>query len=131
MNRQAKIIIGALAGVVFALGVALTVTFATGDDLVMPGMSGMSGMSSGDDSMRMMMAMGNMDSAAMLEHMRQVLGEDGYQRMLDHMREQASSMPSMPGMPAAGSQSMDAVMHRMMADMVPQMPAAGGGSTPR
>ena len=78
MNNQAKVIIGALAALAAVLAIGLVVSLASDDDM---GMGVGMGMNNSDNhSMGMMQAMGNMDSEEMLEHMRQVLGDDGYQR---------------------------------------------------
>jgi hypothetical protein len=115
MNQQAKIIIAALTAVVVALAIGLLASLAMDDDDF--GMNG-------NHSMGMMQAMGNMNSDAMIEHMREVLGEDGYQRMLGHMREHRNG-GAMPN----GS-SVDDMMHRMMDGMMQQMPADRGGNMP-
>jgi hypothetical protein len=119
MNQQAKIIIAGLGAVAVALGVALTVSFASGNDI------GMSGMTSGDPYMGMMQSMGNMDSDAMLEHMREILGEDGYQRMLAHMADHRNNAA-----PTTGPTGVDDIMHRMMDGIMQQMPADSGGNMP-
>ncbi|HLF79953.1 MAG TPA: hypothetical protein VJB57_20940 [Dehalococcoidia bacterium] len=117
MNQQAKIIIAALAALAVVLMIGLVVSLANDDDDFDMSMSG-------NHSMGMMQAMGNMNSNAMLEHMREVLGEDGFQRMLGHMREHRSGA-AMPN----GS-SVDDMMHRMMDGMMQQMPADRGGNMP-
>ena len=121
MNYRAKIIIGALAALTAILAIGLVVSLASDDDM---GMGGGMSMSGSNHSMAMMQAMGDMNSDAMLEHMRQVLGEEGYQRMLAHMKDHrnGASIPS-------GS-SLDDMMHRMMDGMMQQMPADGGGNMP-
>lgn len=121
MNNQAKIVIGAIAALAAILAIGLAVSLANDDDMGMG--AGMS-MSNGNHSMGMMQAMGDMDSDAMLEHMRQVLGEDGYQRMLAHMQDHRNGgeMPS--------GASIDDMMHRMMDGMMQQLPGDNGGSTP-
>ena len=121
MNNQAKIIIGALAALAAVLAIGLVVSLASDDDM---GMGAGMGMNNSNHSMGMMQAMGNMDSEEMLDHMRQVLGEDGYQRMLSHMRDHrnGAAMPS-------GS-SLDDMMHRMMDGMMQQMPDDSGSNMP-
>lgn len=117
MNQQAKIIIAALSALAVILVIGLAVSLAMdGDD--------MHTNANGDHFMGMMQSMGNMDSDAMLEHMREVLGEDGYQRMLSHMREHRSGA-AMP----TGS-SIDDMMHRMMDGMMQQMPADSNNVMP-
>jgi len=117
MNQQAKIIIAALSALAVVLAIGLAVSLATDDD-------DMHTNASGNHLMGMMQSMGNMDSDAMLDHMREALGEDGYQRMLGHMQEHRSGA-AMPG----GS-SIDDMMHRMMDGMMQQMPADSGGNMP-
>jgi len=117
LNQQAKLIIAALTVLVVVLAIGLVVSLAMDDDEMDTNMNG-------NQSMGMMQAMGDMDSDAMLGHMREVLGEDGHQRMLGHMREHrnGTAMPS-------GS-SIDDMMHRMMDGMMQQMPADRGGDMP-
>ena len=117
MNQQAKIIIAALTALAVVLVLGLVVSLAMDDDDMQTNMNG-------SHSMGMMQGMGNMNSDAMLEHMRAVLGEDGYQRMLGHMREHRNGA-AMPN----GS-SIDDMMHRMMDGMMQQMPADSGGNMP-
>lgn len=121
MNNQAKIVIGAMAALAAILAVGLAVSLASDDGM---GMGGGMSMSDANHSMGMMQAMGDMDSDAVLEHMRQVLGEDGYQRMLAHMQDHRNGgeMPS--------GASIDDMMHRMMDGMMQQLPGDNGGSTP-
>ena len=115
MNQQAKIIIGALSALAIVLVIGLVVSLAMDDDDMDM---------NGNHSMGMMQAMGNMDSDAMLKHMREVLGEDGYQRMLGHMREHRNGVSTPSG------SSVDDMMHRMMDGMMQQMPADSGGNMP-
>lgn len=81
-------------------------------------------MGGGNATMQMMQAMGNMDSDAMLTHMREVLGEDGYQRMLKHMQEHRA------GGPMTANPAIDGMMHQMMDGMLQQMPDDGGRMMP-
>jgi len=117
MNRQAKIIITGLSALTIVLVIGLAVSLAMDDDEMHTD-------ANGNHFMGMMQSMGNMDSDAMLDHMQEVLGEDGYQRMLSHMREHrnGAAMPS-------GS-SIDDMMHRMMDGMMQQMPADSSGNMP-
>ena len=115
MTQQAKVIIAALAAIAVGLAIGLVVSLAIDDDDMDM---------NGNHSMGMMQSMGNMDSDAMLEHMREVLGEDGYQRMLGHMREHRNGAATPSG------SSIDDMMHRMMDGMMQQMPADSGGNMP-
>lgn len=119
MDRRARMIIGGLAATVIVLAIALVVV--VGDD------DGSTAMHGGitNPSMGMMRAMGSMDSDAMLTHMRDVLGNDGYQRMLKHMHEHRA------GGPMAGDPGIDGMMHQMMDGMMQQMPDDRGGMMPR
>lgn len=84
---QSKVIIGALVATVVGLGITLGIVLATdGDDGIQMPQS----MNQQDSYMGMMQSMGAMDSEAMLEHMRDVLGDEGYSRMLEHLREHRS-----------------------------------------
>ena len=120
MKTRTTIAIGGLLAVVVGLGVALGVVLATGDAEGSNGTWHRMDSDSGDGSMSMMEAMGTMDSDAMLQHMRDALGEDGYQRMLDHMREHGA------GGPMTGDPTIDDMMHRMMDGMMEHMPADNG-----
>jgi len=119
MNNQAKIIIGALGALAVVLAFGLVVSLASDDNMG----SNMS-RNSGNQSMAMMQAMGNMDSDAMLDHMRQILGEEAYQRMLSHMEGHRN------GTPMTGNSAFDQMMHGMMDGMMQQMPDASGGNMP-
>ena len=74
--------------------------------------------------MGMMQAMGDMDSDALLTHMHEVLGEDGYERMLEHFRDHRS------GGPMTGDAAVDGMMHQMMDGMLQQMPDDSGQMMP-
>ena len=110
MSASRTIAIGGLLVAVVAFGVGLGVVFATDDE-------------AGDGSMGMMDAMGDMDSSAFAEHMRDVLGEDGFGRMLDHMREHRA------GGPMTGDPTIDDMTHRMMYGMMEHMQAESGAMT--
>jgi hypothetical protein len=117
LNQQAKIIIAGLSILAIVLAIGLAVSLAMGDD-------DMHTNANGNHYMGMMQSMGNMDSNAMLDQMREVLGEDGYQRMLSHMQDHrnGAAMPT-------GS-SIDDMMHRMMDGMMQEMPDDSGGNMP-
>jgi len=108
MITPTRTIIGVLAVAVVGLGTALGIALADdggSDDHVM------------DDGQRfagMMSAMASMDSDAMLEHMKEVLGEDGFNRMRQHFQE---------GTPMNGTAEVDEMMHEMMDGMMAKMPA--------
>jgi hypothetical protein len=107
-------IIGVLAALVVALGVTLGVVIAMDDDdtVAEPGQV------DGHDSYAgMMQSMGDMDSDAMLSHMREILGEGGYRRMMEHLHDHRS------GGPMTGDPDVDEMMHRMMDGMMQHMPA--------
>ena len=120
MDQRARFIIGTLTVVVLVLAVSLVAVIVADDDDYMPMRAG-----TGNASMMMMQAMGAMDSDGTLEHMREVLGEDGYQRMLQHFRDHRS------GGPMAGSAGIDNMMHQMMDGMMQQMPDDTGRMMPR
>jgi hypothetical protein len=123
MNGQARIFIGGLLVAVVTLGVVLGVVLAT-DDGDGNGNASTHIMDNGDSFTGMMGAMGSMDSNAMLSHMRDVLGEDGYQRMLDHFREHKN------GGQMTGDAEVDQMMHQMMDGMMQHMPMDSGGMMP-
>ena len=102
MNTRTTIAIGGLLVASVAFGVGLGVVFATDDE-------------AGDGSMGMMDAMGDMDSGAFVEQMRDVLGEDGFGRMLDHMREHGAGGP-MTGDPTIDDMMMDGMMEHMQTE---------------
>lgn len=114
MTAQTRIFVGGLLVAVVALGVVLGVVLATDDG---NGSSMPHAMDQDDSFMGMMAAMGTMDSDAMLQHMRDVLGEDGYQRMLDHLAKHQA------GGPMTGDAEVDDMMHQMMDGMMQHMPA--------
>ena len=64
-----------------------------------------------------MSAMGGADSDAMLNHMKDVLGDDGYNRMQQHFRDHQS------GGSMSGMADIDQMMHAMMDGMMAEMPA--------
>lgn len=118
-----------------AVGLVASAANGTGNNTT-GGMSGMSGMpmNTNDPYVGMMQAMGGMNSDAMLAHMRDVLGEEGYRRMQDHWRNHRASGP-MTGDPAVDEmmhQMMDSVMQRMPADRDRMLPlAASPTATPK
>lgn len=118
VNQQAKIIIGALVIVVASLAVGLAAV-ASDDGDSMAGMR----MDGRDSYAGMMQAMGTMDSDAMLTHMREAIGDEGYRRMLDHWRDHRA------GGPMAGA-GVDEMMHQMMDSMMQRMPADRGRILP-
>ena len=121
MNTQAKIIIGVLVAAAVGLGVTVGVMAAGDNDR---GGHMARQIASGDSYGGMMQSMGDMDSDGMLEHMRDVLGEDGNQRMLDHFRDHRN------GGPMTGNAGIDEKMHQMMDGMMQRMPMDGGNIMP-
>lgn len=115
MSRYAIATIAVLVVATVALAVTLGIVLATDDD----GSAGNHPM--GDGYAGMMGAMAAMDSDAMLERMREVLGEEGFQAMLEHMQEHQAGTdgPMAPGV--------DGMMHQMMDGMMSMMPADSGG----
>lgn len=114
MTTQARMIIGVLGALAVVLAVTLGVAIAIDDDDTTAGR----GHIDGDDSYAgMMQSMGDMDSDAMLDHMREVLGEDGFQRMTLHLSEHRA------GGPMTGDSDVDGMMHQMMDGMMQHMPA--------
>ena len=122
MNAQARMIIGVLGALVVTLAVTLGVVIAMDeDDGTMSGRAHMDG----DDSYAgMMQSIGDLDSDTMLDHMRDVLGADGFQRMKDHLSEHRS------GGSMTGDPNVDQMMHRMMDGMMQHMPADGDNIMP-
>jgi hypothetical protein len=118
MITPARAIIGVLAIAVVGLGTALGIALASdedgSDDQAMDG-QGMTGM---------MSAMASMDSDAMLAHMKEVLGEDGFRRMQEHFQNHDSSMPM------TGMTDVDTMMHAMMDGMMAEMPADSNNILP-
>ena len=112
MITPTRVLIGVLAVAVVGLGIALGVALATDDDG-----SGDHMMSQGDGFAGMMSAMGETNSDAMLTHMKEVLGDDGYNRMQQHFRDHQS------GAPTSGMTDIDQMMHTMMDGMMAEMPA--------
>ena len=107
-------LVGALGVLVVALAVTLGVVIAMDDDDMM---ADRGHMNTDDGFAGMMQSMGDMDSDAMLSHMREVLGTDGYQRMIDHLNDHRD------GGPMTGDASVDQMMHSMMDGMMQHMPA--------
>jgi hypothetical protein len=115
MNTQTRMIIGVLGALVVALAVTLGVVIAMDDDD--GAMAGRSHMDADDSYAGMMQSMSDLDSDAMLDYMRDVLGADGYQRMMDHLSDHRT------GGPMTGDPDVDQMMHRMMDGMMQHMPA--------
>jgi len=112
MTRQAWAIVAVLGVLAIGLTIALGVTLAMrGDDdhdgMMMSGQAGYAGM---------MGAMGSSDSEAMLQHMKEVLGADGFARMQQHLSDHQG------GGPMTGNPQIDQMMHSMMDGMMGQMP---------
>jgi hypothetical protein len=82
------------------------------------------GMMGGSGYAGMMGAMGRGDSDAMLERMREVLGEDGFKRMQEHFAEHRR------GGAMSGAADVDEMMHRMMDGMMQELPMDRGGMMP-
>lgn len=122
MNLQARIIIGALGALVVALAVTLGIVIAVDDDD--GGMAGRGHMNGDDSYAGMMRSMGDMDADAMLRHMRDVLGTDGYGRMMDHLNDHRD------GGPMTGDPNIDQMMHSMMDGMMQHMPADANNIMP-
>jgi hypothetical protein len=115
----------ALGIAVVGLSAALVVVLATDDDEgadTTP--AAIHQMAMDDDFVGMMGAMADMDSDAMLRHMRAILGEDAYGQMLAHMQEHQS------GGPTTGDPDIDAMMHSLMDGMMQHMPEDAGGNMP-
>jgi hypothetical protein len=111
MSRRKKILVGAALPAMLAIGVVTGLAFAQ-----MPG-----GDHHRDDGgMGMHQAM---QSGAMQDHMKEVLGEDGYAQMLEAMATHDAEMPM-------GMANMDGMMQAMAAclgnqDMLPAQVPAG------
>ncbi len=116
MTRRAVAATAILGVSTVALAVALGVVLATGDDS-----SNDDAHVSGNGYAGMMGAMAGMDSDAMLERMREVLGDAGYAAMLQHMADHRDG--------TAGSMApgIDGMMHEMMDGMMSMMPADRAG----
>ena len=108
-DGRVLVLVGGLTLAVVGLAVALGVVMVSDHDNRMDG-----SMAGGSGYAGMMGAMGTMDSGAMLQHMKEVLGDDAYARMLQHMQDHKSG-----AMPAMGS--VDQMMHSMMDGMMGQM----------
>lgn len=113
--------IAALLLAVAGLGVALGIVLATDED----GDDGGRMMGQGQGIPGMMSAMADMDSDAMLAHMKEVLGDDGYQRMRQHFQDHRS------GGPMTNMTNIDEMMHAMMDGMMAEMPADANNVMPR
>lgn len=111
MFIDSRILVGGLAATAAALAIALGVTLASADDgndhvAMMMGQPGYAGM---------MGAMGAMDSPSMLQHMREVLGDDAFNRMEQHFRGHMS------GSAMTDDAQIDQMMHTMMDGLMRQM----------
>lgn len=124
MDTRAKAIIAVLIAAVVGLGATVGVLAATRDGGDGAGMGMMGSSPAGNDYMGMMRAMGGMDSGAMLQNMRGVLGDQAYQQMLDHFQQHRA------GGPMTGNAGIDAMMHGMMDGMLQQMPMDRGNMMP-
>jgi|CXWL01.1.fsa_nt_gi hypothetical protein len=113
-TRQLRTIIAVLAVATIGLAITLGVVLARDDDD--GSVTGMGKGSSGDSFMDMMMSMGAQDSEAMLGHMEEILGEEGFTRMMQHFQSHRD------GGPMTGNADVDQMMHRMMDGMMQHMP---------
>jgi hypothetical protein len=109
MLARCQLLIGVLGASTADLAIALGITLANavGDDHA-------GRMKSQDGYTGMMGAMGAMDSSAMLQHMREVLGEDGFNRMQEHLQAHRSGA-------LTGDTHLDQMMHTMMDGMMGQI----------
>ncbi len=128
MITPARVTIGALLVAVAGLGVALGIVLATDDDDDDDGHM----MNQGQGIPGMMSAMADMDSDAMLAHMKEVLGEDGFQRMQQHFQDHPAggAMTGMTDIDQMMHAMMDGMMAEMPMDANNMMPRSGGGGTP-
>lgn len=124
MSRTILTGLAALGLAVVGLAAGLVVVLATDDDEADTPPAAMHQMGLDDDFVGMMGAMTAMDSDAMLEHMREVLGEEAYEQMLTHMEEHQA------GGPMTGESEIDRMMHQLMDGMMQQMPADAEGRMP-
>lgn len=108
---RVRLVIGALVVAVVALATGLVIVLA-GES---PSMTG-GGSMMGGSAMMGTMTMTPEESAAMVAHLKEVLGEDGFRRLQEHYR--AGSMDGMTGM--TGMTEMDRQMHTMMAQCLAQ-----------
>jgi len=117
--RYATAAIAVLGIATIGLAVALGVVLAANDN------DDDSNHSMGAGYPGMMRAIGTMDASAMLERMREVLGDEGYQAMLDHMQDHRD------GTAGATPPGIDGMMHQMMDGMMSSMsPDASGHMFP-
>ena len=109
-------LIAIIVGLVVTVGV-----MAASDDGRNDSMSG----HMDDDAYKGMMgAMAGMDSNDMLDHMQDVLGDEGYQQMLGHFADHRD------GGLMAGDPAVDQMMHSMMDGMMQHMPSDSGNVLP-
>ena len=119
MITLTRAIIGVLGVAVVGLGIALGVALARdnrSDDHRMDRVQGAAGM---------MSAMADRDSDAMLEHMKEVLGDDGFKRMQQHFQDHRS------GASMTGMTDIDQMMHTMMDGIMANMPADSNNMLPK
>lgn len=113
MTSQAKLVVATMGIGFVVLTIALFVSMASGDG---------HHNDQGDGYMDMMGAMGDMDSADMLAHMREVMGDEAFAKMEQHMTDHRL-------MPMTGNEDMDAMMHQMMDGMMDHMKGGETGSS--
>ena len=112
MNKQ--LIAGAAIVATFGIGLSAGLGIAAAQDDPNPSPNG-------SGYMGMMASFGDMNSAAMLARMKEVLGDAAYQQMLQHMQADRS------GAKPSDDPAIDQMMHRMMDGMLGQMPMANLG----
>lgn len=119
MITPTRATIGVLAVAVVGLGIALGVALATDDG------SDDHRMDRGQGFPGMMSAMAERDSDAMLEHMKEILGDDGFKRMQQHFQDHRS------GASMTGMTDIDQMMHTMMDGIMANMPADSNNMLPK
>lgn len=119
MNTQAKVLVGFLSALVITLAMTLGVALTRGDD----DNPSVAHSPDGDQFAGMLEAIASMDSAAMLGHMKEILGDEGYQRMVSHMDKHQSGSKS-------NDADVDRMMHKVMDGMMGHMPAEPGQVLP-
>jgi hypothetical protein len=112
MNRY--VIAGGAILVTFGIGLSAGLGIAAAQDDSNPAPNG-------SGYMGMMASFGDMNSAAMLARMKEVLGDSAYQQMLQHMQADRS------GANPADDPAIDQMMHRIMDGMLGQMPMGNSG----
>jgi hypothetical protein len=140
MTRQVGIIVGVFAALAVLLGVTVAAAIAFedgggmmdgGDGGMMDGGSGgmmdggsggmMDGANGGMMDMMMSMPMDAASISQMFDHMREVLGDDAFNRMMQHFDDQGA---------ATDGNGVDAMMHRMMGEMMRYLTPGAGQPTP-